>query len=198
MNIPTDKKVLYIAVPAIAATLMAIFYYFGSQVGPAVSSSAHSKVSAGAPLPEKRLYSNSYFKISLEYPASWKPVVEKGGFKGKALYYKGDDGFFGIDALGANAKGPVLIDDAVQQLIAETSNPYGKTPLITTPNTGNVKARLIVPSPDQPAIENGKAALIVEYPKPVAIGNNTFLFFMLYGDTSHLGEIAETLKLVDI
>lgn len=192
-----EKKIIFIGVPVFAAMLMAVFYYLGNQIAPASSST--EKVPAGnGSLPATLLYSNQDFKVSLQYPSSWKAVTDKGGFKGKPLYFKGNDGFFGIDALGANASGAVSVDDVVKQLVSDKSNPYGTSPSITTPDTGEIESRLITPSPDQPPAKNGETALIIKYPKPVTIGTDTFLFLMLYGDKGHLGDIASSLQFINL
>lgn len=192
---------VYIGVPVLIVALMAIFYYLGGQASPVSSTTQPSQnvesTSPAGGASAAKLYSNSDFRISVEYPSSWKPVVEKGGYNGKPLYFEGTDGFFGIDAIGTNTNEKVAIDDIVKDVASDDATPYGISPSITSPDTGTIKSRLIVPSSDQPADKNGETALIVEYPKPVKIGTDTFLFFMLYGDRAHLGEIAATLQLID-
>lgn len=197
----SDKKIIYIGVPALVAVLIAVFYYVGGRA-PARSPTQQAQrtalegVSGTNQSAAANVYSNSDFKVVLQYPSSWKPVADKGGFNGKPLYFEGNEGFFGIDAVGTNVAGTVSIDDIVKDIVSDNSNPYGTSPSITSPNTGNIKSRLIVPSSDQPKDKNSETAFVVQYPKPVKIGTDTFLYLMLYGDRAHLGEIASTLQLV--
>ena len=185
-------KKFFLAVILIALALVAVFYYLGNLV----PANPNADKNQGEE-PATRTYSNPNFGISLEYPSSWKPVVGKKEFRKIPLYYGGNDGFFGVDALGANVTGQVSIDDVVRELVSDKSNPYGTSPSVSTPDEGKIEARLIVPSDNQPPEKNGEAALVVKYPKPKRIGNNTFLFFMLYGDKVHFGDIISSFKLIE-
>lgn len=173
------------------AVLMVIFRYLGNKVTPANSTTEQNQIIE----PTTSLYSNPDFGVSFTYPSSWQPVAGKKKFNNTPLYYGGDDGFFGIDAIGVNSSTKVSIDDIVRQLISDPSNPYGTSPSVTTPNTGKIEARLVAPSDNQPAEKKGEAVLIIQYPKPIIIGKSTVQFFMLYGDRAHLGEIAGTLEI---
>lgn len=188
-----EKKILFIGVPALAIVLGAIFYFLGN-AAPANPNSAKGTSGAGS----AREYVNSDFKIVLRYPASWQPVAGRDGFNHVPLYFKGDGGFFGIDAIGTDTSGKVSIDDVVKSLISASGNPYGTNPTVTTPDAGNFKARVVTASNDQPLPNDktGAAALIVQYLKPVKIGADTFSFFMLYGDRAHLPDIAGTLQVM--
>lgn len=187
-------KKLFLTAILLAAVLAAVFYYLGNLV-PANPNVAKDESLTGAPATAQ--YLNPDFGISLEYPSSWRPVVGKKEFKKIPLYLGRTDGFFGIDALGASVKGQVSIDDVVKSLVSDKSNPYGTSPSIGTPDTGKIETRMIVPSDNQLPEKNGEAAFVLRYPKPKTIGDNTFPFFMLYGDKAHIGEIINSLKLIE-
>lgn len=141
-------------------------------------------------------YTNLDFKISLAYPSTWRVDPTRGAFRGVPLSFKGEDGFFGIDAVGV--VGNINIDGAAQSLTQEAKRPYGSTANISSSTVAGANARFIMPSPDQPKEKGGEAAVVIQYPRPVEIGNHTYLYFMLYADKLHLREIAGALKFVGL
>lgn len=189
-------KKFFLIVVSIAVALAAVFYYLGNLIPANPNTDKNQGV--GSASPAKLQYLNPDFGISLEYPSSWKPVVGKKEFNKRPLYLGGDDGFFGIDAIGADLTGKVSIDDVVKALISDKSNPYGTSPSVTKPNTGKIETRLIAPSDNQSLEKKSEATLVVRYPEPLKIGNNTVMFFMLYADKAHLGDIAASLKLINM
>lgn len=177
-----DKKKLAILFTVGVLAVVALFFYLNA-----------------SPILDQRVelptltYSNPAFRVSLRYPAHWSSDPEFGSFQGSPLYFSGYDGYFGIDAVGAGAN--ISIDDAVDGLAIENpKEPYGSEPSISSTTVDGLDARLILPSPDQPVEAKNEAALLVQYPEPVQIGDNAFLFFMLYGEASYIEKIGETLQ----
>ena len=201
-SLSVEKRILYFGVPALAIVLGAIFYFLGSVTAP-YSPPGTNPANQGqltttiTPIAGTQAYYNTDFKIALNYPSSWKPVTGHDGFNKTPLYFQGADGFFSIDAVGADLADTVSIDDVVRALISDTAKPYGSSPTVQTLDA-NFGARLIIPSSDQPAAKNTETSLIVKYPKPLKIGNNTFLFFMLSTDKAHISDIAGSLQITNL
>lgn len=132
-------------------------------------------------------YTNNEYRISLEYPSSWKPnkayMPEK---------FEGSDGFFLIAAVaGVDSIDEVAGWDAYHKL-----KPYGSEPTIEKMTIAGQDARLILPSQDQPPEMNGQAGLIVRYPSPVTINNQVYRYFVLWADKDHIKSIGETIKFI--
>ncbi len=174
----------YFIIPAIAiAIAVAVFLYFSRNAAPKTENSST----------QRQLYSNPYFRISLEYPAGWLPDVAGQAYKKIPLRFKGLNGYFGIDAIGAGKT--VSIDDAVKTLaIDNPRKPYGQKPDIKNIFVDGNEARIIMPSADQAIEANREAVIIVKYPKAVEIGSDQFYFFMLYADSDHIFSLGDTLK----
>lgn len=141
-------------------------------------------------------YTNPDFKVSLAYPSTWQVDPARGAFRGVPLSFRGDDGFFGVDAVGV--VGNINIDGAAKSLTQGDKKSYGLSPSISSSTIAGTDARFILPSPDQPKGKNSEAAIVIQYPRPVEIGDHTYLYFMLYGDKLHLREIARTLRFVGL
>lgn len=137
-------------------------------------------------------YTNPYFKISLRYRSAWIPDRQASDLPGVPLRFKGDDGFFGVDALGGSES--FSLKDAVGSLAFHVLRPYGRNPKIVEAVLHDEEASFILPSEDQSPEANQAAAFVVKYPAPVKIGDNIYFFFVLYADQPHIQGLVETLK----
>lgn len=129
----------------------------------------------------KNTYTNNEYQVQFQYPAHWQKVTDE--------RYEGPDGFFQISAISSEDPLHVVCqNEAFQQLL-----PYGSEPRVISTKIQGQQACFIFPSPDQPAEMNNQAALIVRYPEPVQIDGETYNYFILWADQSHLREISSTL-----
>jgi hypothetical protein len=185
----SDKNFFYVVLGAVGIVVAILFFW-------SMQRQTDSTGSPGVPVGEfalqPSLYTNSDFKISLQYPQAWKPDAAKGGFHGVYLAFRGEDGYFGIDAVGAGKDIP--IDQAVRDMVSASGHPYGLNPTETQTTISGMEARLVLPSSDQPPDHAGEAAFIVRYPKPFMIASSTYFYFILYGDKGHIQAIADTLQ----
>ncbi len=186
-----DKNIFYIVLGIIGIIAAVIFIWdMRRPAGPAGN--------AGVPLGElasqPSLYANPDFKVEFRYPRAWKPDAVKGGFHGTYLAFRGEDGHFGIDAVGAAADIP--IDQAVRDTVNASGHPYGSKPTMTQATLGGMDARLILPSADQPPERAGEVAFIVRYPKPFMIASSTYFYFVLYVDKDHFQSIGNTFTFI--
>ena len=178
-----NKKLYYVLVAILAVAAVFGFYYLYRTA---------QRLQSQPPKPSS--YLNEDFKISLEYPSYWLPDFSRGSYKNNPLYFKGIDGFFGIDAIGA--AGILSVEDGARWLASSSLKPYGSKPEISTTTVDGEEAALVLPSDDQPPEKNGEAALVIKYPAPISIASNTFSFFMLYGDKNNIDDIASKLKFI--
>lgn len=183
-----DNNLFYIVL-GVAGIIVAVFFFEGMR--PPTDSAGDEELSISELASQPSLYANPDFKIMLRYPRAWKPDLTRGGFRGTYLSFRGEDGYFGIDAIRASSDIP--IDRAVYNVVNADAHPYGLNPTITQAKLGDLEARLILPSADQLTERLGEAAFIVRYPKPLEIASSTYFYFMLYADTGHIQSLAETL-----
>jgi len=134
-----------------------------------------------------KVYANSNYKITLEYPSEWK---ENKAFTNR---YDGNDGFFQVVAISAEN---VSIDKVADEDAHHMAKPYGSNPQINNIKVQGQDGRLILPSADQGKEMSNQAGLIVKYPKPIKIGSRTYNYFVLYADKNHIEEIAKTIKFI--
>ena len=184
-----DKSLFYIVLVVTVIVGGAIFF-FGMRRG--TDSAGNLEPSIEALSSEPSLYTNTDFKVAFRYPQNWKPDLQKGGFRGSYLSFRGEDGHFGIDAVGAPAD--ISITQAAEDTINAPGHVYGTSPAITPATAGGMEARLISPSSDQPQEHSNEAAFIIRYPAPISIGSKTYYYFVLYGDRGHLQTIADTFQ----
>lgn len=130
-------------------------------------------------------YLNKEFKVSLRHPVGW--IVDPGYY----LKYKGDDGFFQIDAAGT---GSISIDALASMNANHKLQPFGTQPEITELTIDNQEARLITPSDDQAKEYDHAAYLIIRYPIPVKIGDTVYSFLTLNIDLQHMDTIYQTIR----
>src|SRR3989344_3594475 len=95
-----DKNLFYIVL-GVAGIIVATVFILDMRRP--TDSSGNPELSFNEQSVEPSLYTNPDFKISLRYPQAWKPDPAKGGFHGTYLGFRGEDGYFGIDAVGAPA-----------------------------------------------------------------------------------------------
>jgi hypothetical protein len=141
-----------------------------------------STVSAGET--GEKVYTNSFYNISLSYPGEWEVVP---GYSEYGDKLAGQDGFFIINGAGGGT-----IDEIVGSEANHRLRPYGANPTIEEIQIAGQPARFIWPS-DDAQMEN-QSALIVQYPKPVLISGNSYSFFILYADQAHLRSLSKTLR----
>jgi len=134
-----------------------------------------------------KLYTNSKYKITLEYPPEWKEN------KAYTNRYDGKDGFFQVTAISAES---LSIDKVADEDAHHIAQPYGSNPQINKLMIQGEEARMIMPSSDQAKEMNSQAGLIIKYPKPVKIGNRTYNYFVLYADKNHIEEISKNIKFI--
>jgi hypothetical protein len=134
-----------------------------------------------------KYYENKKFNISLRYNTDWS---KSPGYSDK---YEGKDGFFQVSA----ATGKELsIDEVAKNEATHILEPFGSNPQITKLTIAGEEARLIMPSSDQLKDFNNQAELIVKYPKAITIDNETYYYFILWADKSHIESISKTLKFI--
>lgn len=150
---------------------------------------------------QSSVYTNPDYKVSLRYPASWQADERYGtiGSENLAVRFSGEDGFFGVDALGSAEES---LDDVVRVVAYHRLSPYGTNPTIIRDKISGQEASFVLPSEDQPQEARGEAMLLIRYPKPVRIEfspNNfeTFAFFVLYAPKEQIQEIAATLEFIE-
>jgi predicted esterase len=132
-------------------------------------------------------FSDPVFGVTLQYPAEWQ---RQAGYEDK---YAGWDGFFQLSAIaGAGAD----IDKIAESEAHHKLQPYGSAPTIETTEVSGQKARLILPSADQPAAMEGQAGLIVELPWQIEISQTRYDYLVLWADQAHIWPVAATLQLV--
>lgn len=129
------------------------------------------------------------FAVALSYPANW--VVDPGYTTPELgdIKFNADDGFFIINSADAESIDIFTDNEAHHKL-----QPYGTAPTIENLTIQGQTARLIWPSVDQTMPD--QAALVVMYPQPVTISDHSNSLFVLYADTDHIREIADTLTFV--
>ncbi len=135
------------------------------------------------------VYPSREYHVSLQYPATWKQ---------SSLYstprYGGSDGYFGLDAAGGTAGGTAY--EIAEVAAHHHLKPFGSNPSIERLQIAGQEACLIKPSADQDqqAFPQHMSELVVKYPKAVQIGGNTYYYFLLYADQSHIDSISRTIK----
>ncbi|OGZ00232.1 MAG: hypothetical protein A2945_04350 [Candidatus Liptonbacteria bacterium RIFCSPLOWO2_01_FULL_52_25] len=187
-----DKNLFYIVL-FFVGVIVVVFFVLNMRRGTDSEGNPEPSFAeiASAPVP----YTNPDFKVSLKYPQGWQPDLSKKGFRGNHLSFRGEDGYFGIDAIGAVADIP--IDQAVYDLANVIPPPYGLTPTIASTTVAGMEARLIAPSSDQPPERQGEVAIVVRYPEPFVIATATYFYLILYGDRDNLQTIADTLQFIN-
>jgi TolB protein len=132
--------------------------------------------------PVRKTYTNTAFKIQLQYPGHWQKVTEE--------RYEGQDGFFQISAVfSEESMNEVCQNEGFHQLL-----PYGTQPQIIPTQIQYQEACFIYPSADQPPEMKNQAALIVRYPTPIQIDGTTYNYFILWADKDHIEDISFTLR----
>lgn len=126
-----------------------------------------------------RRYLNEQLNVNFLYPINWSKVNE--------YRYEGPDGFFQVAAVSGESLEQVCRNEATHAL-----KPYGSDPTIVETTIDNQNACFIFPYSDQPPEMKGQSALIVIYPRPVTIDGQSYEFFILWADQSHIREIAAT------
>ena len=140
------------------------------------------------PVPTWKQYSNSYFKISLRYPADWE---HQDGEPGYGERFGNQQGFFTITAMG----GPGLtLDQAAKSEAQHKLQPYGPTPLIEALEIQGQEARLIIPGGDESDNMRWQAGLIVRYPTPLWLNGNEYPYLVVYSDPAHIQMLAQTIQ----
>jgi TolB protein len=132
--------------------------------------------------PSRRTLISESYHIQLQYPAHWQKVEEE--------RYEGPDGFFQFSALASNEEIEVVChNEAFHQLL-----PYGTQPRIIQTQIQQQEACIIYPSTDQPTEMRGQAAIIIRYPAPITINGETYHYFILWADQSHMNEIGQSIR----
>jgi hypothetical protein len=106
------------------------------------------------------------------------------------IKYAGEDGFFGLDAIG---NPQATIDQIVAEQVGHKLRPYGLRPIVAILDIQGQEARLVLPSAD--ANMSDQAVLIVRYPEPVQLGEPC-QFLALYADKTHIRLIAGTVRFI--
>lgn len=128
-----------------------------------------------------KVYSNSTYNVTFQYPASWQP-------------YEGEDGFFQLSAISGEG---LPIDEVYRFEAYHKLQPYGSQPKIESLKIEGQEARLILPSDDQPQEIRSQAGLIIQYPNPIQISGTTYYYFVLWAEQNHIRKIAETLRFIE-
>ncbi len=146
-----------------------------------------------SPVPETAnalsVYSNREYHVSLQYPSTWKQ---------SSLYstprYEGSDGYFELDAAGGTATGTAY--EVAEAAAHHILKPFGSNPSIERLEIAGQEAWMIKPSADQgqQSFPKHLSELVVKYPQAVQIGGNTYCYFLLYADQSHIDAISQTIK----
>lgn len=142
----------------------------------------------------RAIYHNEFFGVALEYPLAWQANLHRETTNGTPTWFSGKDGFFGIDAAAGDDRNERFFDDAINNIIHHKLMPYGKNPTVQQLVLRGQKARLVIPSDDQPAAMNQQSVLVVQYPNSITIAGNSFNFFVLYADKNHIHSIINTLQ----
>lgn len=120
------------------------------------------------------------YQISLKYPPHWELNPKH------KTRYEGIDGFLQISAINGES---MSIDQVAELDAFHMLMPYGSSPQIKGLEIQGQKARLILPSDDQPEVMSGQAGLIVEYPKEVKIKDSKYYYLVLWADKAHIEKI---------
>lgn len=134
-----------------------------------------------------QIYHSATYGVTLRYPASWQLDPRYAGPDRQR--FDGPDGFVELAATDGQSLAAAADREAHQPL-----QPYGAHPTISALQLQGQAARLILPSPDQPAPMQHQAALIIQAPRPIVINGQTYPFLVIWADEAHLRAIAATLR----
>jgi len=162
-------------------------WVFGANAGRVVANSTFFRITGGGPVGLKT-YTNSYFKIALQYPGNWQMDPQYSDPQ-SGQKFVGQEGFFLIGAMDGDTIDQVTLSEAHHKL-----RPYGSQPSISSQQIQGREARLVLPSTDQPIGMVNQSLLVVRYPNPVTISGQPCRFFALYVDRNHILTIAQTLR----
>lgn len=177
-------------------TDQAILELLTTHLGVPITTHGQSGRGSAAFVSRWQTYTNSYFNVSLRFPAHWQQV------DGEARYgerFAGEDGYFTITAMGDVG---ITLDQAVQAEVGHKLQPYGPDPRVEEFQVQDQEARLIVPSAHETENQPFQSALLVLYPQPVSIvtggGEHVYPIFVLYADPAHIRALAESLQFEDV
>lgn len=177
-----------VAVLALSALLLALAACHTATPTPtAAPATTAAPTSTPAPASNLKTYADPILGVSLKYPAAWQPAAS-----GSARY-QGPDGFFELSLLEGQGRS---IDQVAAAEARREGLPYGSAPIIEAREMPGSAARLIFPSPDQPAEMKGQAALIVLMPTPLELDGVTCDHLVLWADQAHIRDLAATFAFV--
>jgi len=136
-------------------------------------------------------YSNPYFKISFGYPSTWLPDQVMSALPDVPSGFRGDGGFFAIDALGGNPS--LSLHQAIEGFVSDPSRIYGGNPEVVAVRIAGQEGGFIFPSRDQSPELGSRSAFVIRYPEPVRIRDNIYYFFVIHADRAHIEALAQTL-----
>jgi DNA-binding CsgD family transcriptional regulator len=136
-------------------------------------------------------WASAEFKVELSIPASWRPD-DTYSFDGVVTRYSDQTGPNGRFASVGAVSAPGL-DYAVDSTAHHILRPYGANPVIRDLSIPAGAAKLILPDPASP--ELNEAAVLLLYPVPVQFGSSFFQFFELHAQPQDIVAIAESLRL---
>ncbi len=132
-------------------------------------------------------YMDRDYHVTFKYPSGWQKDPKY------SFRYGNKDGYFSFDAI----TGDGLSLNQVTELDANhLSNPYGTKPRIVNKTIKGQKAKLILPSNDQPEITANQASLIVTYPTPIELRGTHYSYFILWAHKDYILPIANTLRFI--
>jgi len=138
-------------------------------------------------------YKNSVLKVSFEYPKYWKDAGEKYHIGGVPARYEGADGFFIIGIINGQGRS---IYDIAQDEAGHKLDPYGSSPEIKEERIKTKEFVFVYPSGDQSPDMDSQACFIIKYPESIAIGDDEYNYFILWADTDHIEDIANSFNFI--
>ena len=130
-------------------------------------------------------YSDDQLRVSVQFPADWQPDPSN------SRRFVGADGF--LQLLGAAGNGAAL-DAVANSHATQQLRPFGGNPTISSFVVDGQPARLIWPSDDQPQAMNKLSEVLIQAPALIQVGSNSYDYVLLYADSGHIQQIAQTVQ----
>ncbi|MGQ9712332.1 MAG: TolB family protein [Desulfotomaculales bacterium] len=134
-------------------------------------------------------YLNPVYGVYLEFPRHWRARPGHADIAGIPGSYGGPDGFFALNASGAEGLTP---EEVARGLASHKLKPYGERPRLEKTTIGGREGYFVFPSPELG--EEAQACSVVRYPRPVAIMGEKYHYFILYADVKHIRDLAASLR----